>query len=175
MAAQQFLEAKHNLGGVRCAAEVRLCPCSLLVSLLPRVAWPRSGILRHQGHRDDHPLPFLRGRFREPLGHHGGGEHAGEQTALQLSVGIVTAGDHHHHFTGGDGFPSQDREQGLGQQGALVQILDHVDELMAEDLFLIHSLGSDAGGAEKDDGLFTVPSTHQHGVLGTSGIRVGHG
>jgi hypothetical protein len=46
---------------------------------------------------------------------------------------------------------------------------------MAEDLFLIHSLGLDAGGAEKDGGLFAVPSTHQHRVLGTSGIRVGHG
>jgi hypothetical protein len=46
---------------------------------------------------------------------------------------------------------------------------------MPEDLFLIHPLGLDAGGAEKDDGLFAVPSTHQHGVLGTSGIRVGHG
>jgi hypothetical protein len=46
---------------------------------------------------------------------------------------------------------------------------------MPEDLFLIHFLGLDAGGAEKDDGLFAVPSTHQHGVLGTSGIRVGHG
>jgi hypothetical protein len=57
----------------------------------------------------------------------------------------------------------------------LVQILDHVNQLMPEDLFLIHPLGLDAGGAEKDDGLFAVPSTHQHGVLGTSGIRVGHG
>jgi hypothetical protein len=46
---------------------------------------------------------------------------------------------------------------------------------MPEDLFLIHFLGPDAGGAEKDDGLFAVPSTHQHRVLGTSGIRVGHG
>jgi len=50
-----------------------------------------------------------------------------------------------------------------------------VNELMPEDFFLIHSLGLDPGGTEKDHGLFAVPSTHQHWVLVTSGIRIVQG
>ena len=46
---------------------------------------------------------------------------------------------------------------------------------MPEDFFLIQSLGLDAGGTEKDHGLFAVPSTHQHWVLGTAGIRIVQG
>jgi len=57
----------------------------------------------------------------------------------------------------------------------MLQILDHVNELMTEDFFLIHSLGLDVGGTEKNLGLFTVPSTQQAWGLGTSGMRMGNG
>jgi hypothetical protein len=46
---------------------------------------------------------------------------------------------------------------------------------MPEDLFLIHSLGLDVGGTEKNHGLFTVPSTQQAWGLGTSGMRMAYG
>jgi hypothetical protein len=46
---------------------------------------------------------------------------------------------------------------------------------MTEDFFLIHSLGLDVGGTEKNLGLFTVPSTQQAWGLGTSGMRMAYG